>query len=230
MRLLDVFYDVSNSEPAYYDYWFEFNGVLYFMTLKEQYDIFKDKVSVSNMDILRSIGVGNKPCFILYELIEPYLNIEIEFEDSVNFTWCQRNPLICIRGTCDKQCNRLKNLVDFYCFQELPCFNSRPDWNVWSTSNPNFCDLLKDIMKFITLCPHTSTFITIFEYTPTAEEPELSFEYCTGILIKNTSVTIIKNSSRIKDLYDEYNKKYPTEDRQIEASISEPEVNFNFKL
>ena len=68
----------------------------------------------------------------------------------------------------------------------------------------------------------------MFDYTPMSIEPELDFRYSIGVLVKDNKITVVGDDA--KSLYKEYNKKYPTCDRQIEKSISEPEENFYFRF
>lgn len=70
----------------------------------------------------------------------------------------------------------------------------------------------------------------MFEYTPVAWESELNFNYSEALLVRSSNITIIGDSSKIEALYKEYNTKYPTKDRKIEETISEPEMGFYFKF
>ncbi len=87
----------------------------------------------------------------------------------------------------------------------------------------------------VSLCPNTDTLVVLFDFTPTAHEPELSFEYInSAYLIKGKKITIMgedtKENHSVEKLYMEYNTKYPTEDRKIEESINylEKEIFFRF--
>ena len=51
-----------------------------------------------------------------------------------------------------------------------------------------------------------------------------------ALLVRSSNITIIGDSSKIEALYKEYNTKYPTKDRKIEETISEPEMGFYFKF
>lgn len=79
------------------------------------------------------------------------------------------------------------------------------------------------------ICPHMDTLAVMFEYTPNIYNKELNFDYCIGLLIRDNKIMVL-DGMKTKSLYQEYNKKYPTEDRKIEESISEPENGFYFKF
>lgn len=239
MTLLDFFFNierVTDLEDAKspYIYWsVDDKGVFLLMTINESPGVFNDIEKVPDYKIedifyyLEDRYMCEKPMFIPYEELEPYLGIEIEFKNQVYFEGGQKYPLICIRGTCDKQCKK-KGDEFFYCFRDVPCTNDRPDCNVWSCKYPNFYDFIFNVVKFIWICPHTDTLIVMFDYTPMSNEPELDFRYSIGVLVKNNKITVVGDDA--KSLYKEYNKKYPTNDRQIEKSISEPEENFYFRF
>lgn len=239
MTLLDFLFNierVKNLEDAksHYTYWsVDDKGVFLLMTVNESPGVFSDTEKAASYVVedllydLREKYAYEDPIFIPYDELVPYLNIEIEFKNQVYFEGGQKYPLICVRGTCDKQCKK-KGDERFYCFREVPCTNNRPDWNVWSCKYPNFYDFLFDVVKFVLICPHTDTLIVMFDYTPMSNEPELDFRYSIGVLVKDNKITVVGDDA--KSLYKEYNKKYPTCDRQIEKSISEPEENFYFSF
>ena len=79
--------------------------------------------------------------------------------------------------------------------------------------------------------PHTDTFIVLFNYTPDTYNKELPFDciFC-SMLIQHNKIRVIGNRSKAEALYKEYNKKYPTEDRELETSIIEPEKGGYFRF
>lgn len=168
--------------------------------------------------------------FIPYEELQPYLDVEIEFESKVAFEGIMKYPLFCVRGTCDKKCCNDRK-VQFYCLREVPCTNQRPDWNVQSCKHPSFFDMLYDMVDFVFHCPNTDTLVVNFDFTPIESDRGLDFKYVhSAYLIKGKKITVFKDEQKVKQLYTEYNKKYPTMDRKIEESISDPRRNFIFKF
>ena len=231
---------VKNLEDvkSYYRYWTmdeEQNILLIFAN--ENPEVFIDSgnfdpfaIDIFLYEIIERYECFGDPMFIPYEGIEPYRRIEIEIKSQVRCRHFVEYPFVCVRGTCDKQCYKESAFYkDFYCCRELPCMNNRPDWKVWSGRCPNFYDLLFDAVKFIDACPHTDTFIVMFEDTSESDRPELYFGYSTGLLIKENKITIIGDKDT-ESLYQEYNAKYPTCDRKLEQAISEPERNFYFRF
>lgn len=241
MTLLDLCFKIDRrkdlSDSTLYDYWLVDNeGIFLFMSYRNEVDFFidVDKINTCVIDDQMSCIYNDswmvwtdEPNFIPYEELEPYFNIEIKFESLVEFEFGQKYPLVCVRGICDKQCSEKK--LDGYCFHELPCTNNRPDYNAWSCKYPNFYDLIFDVAEFAMICPHIDSLVVMFEYTPYIYDKELSFDYCTGLLVRDNKIMVL-DKIKTKSLYQEYNKKYPTEDRQIEKSISEPEKDFYFKF
>lgn len=231
---------VKNLEDAKSDYRYwtmdEEQNIL-LISANENSGIFidSDKFDLYGIDIflyelIEKYDYFGYPMFIPYEEFEPYHRIEIEIKSQVYWENFAKYPIVCARGTCDKQCDKESAFYkDFYCFHEFPCMNNRPDWNVWSCKYPNFYDLLFDAVKFIDVCPHTDTLIVMFEFTPDSDRPELYFGYSTGLLVKENKITIIGDQDT-ESLYQEYNAKYPTCDRKLEQAISEPERNFYFRF
>ena len=104
------------------------------------------------------------------------------------------------------------------------------DWNCWTGKWPNFYDLIIDIVRWIEVCRHMDTLVVMFEYPPnTCLESEccLAFDYSIGLLIKDNHITVLSDS-KVRTLYEEYNKKYPTKDREIEESINWEDTEFKF--
>lgn len=241
MTLLDLLFKVDKEKNFEdyiqpFEYWsVDTEGSFLFLTCREEQNMFNDVTKVDTKNCVDKFipyiwdnCCLEKPFFIPYEQIEPYSKILVEIDSPVYYEGSQKYPLVCVRGTCDKQC--VKKDFDSYCFRELPCTDKRPDWNVWSCKYPDFFDLLYDAAAFTQTCPHTDTLVVMFVFTPYSRDRNLNFNYSEAILIRDSNITIIGNSSKIEALYREYNSKYPTQDRQIEDSISEPENNFYFKF
>lgn len=157
-------------------------------------------------------------CFIPYEVLKPLTQIHLELEETVPFEFVTRQPLLCVRGICDRQCGEKEGYAP-YCYRGLPCTNRRPDWNGLTPKYPNFLDLLDDTYGWMMICPHMDALVSMFEFTPTDYEPFLMFRYGYGLLIKNNTIRVVKGKE-FERLYREYNEKYPTEDREIEKSIN----------
>ena len=161
---------------------------------------------------------GNLPIFIPYEEIEFMSKIEVEIKGKILYDYCQKNPLVCVRGMCSKPCN-IKTDIKPYCFREIPCTNHRPDWNCWSISDPSFGDFLFSVVDFVINCPNTNTLIVMFDFTPNSYECELNFKYATAVLVKDIKITFLNDADEIKNLYEEYNAKYPTEESMVLREI-----------
>ena len=224
--------DSYNKE---YEYWtIDKNGTFLFMTCNRSKEFYVDANSVKDIklenyiDYIRKNYWMDKPLFIPYEELVIYENIFIEFEGTITYDFGQKYPLICVRGTCDKQC-RVKELRK-YCFHKLPCTNKRPDWNWWTGKYPTFHNFIFDVVDWIEVCPHMDALVILFECTPNECENDLDFNYCCPLLIKDNKIKVIGGTKRAKALYEEYNKKYPTEDREIEKAISHPEEDFHFRF
>ncbi len=240
MTLLDLCFKIDRVKDMLeykkqYDYWsVDSEGLFIFMVCRNKPDFFNDKKEVNNSDIechipyIEDNSWLDKPCFIPYKELEPYLNIVVEIDSLVQYEFLYKYPLVCVRGTCDGGCN--KKDAQFYCFREIPCTNGRPDWNVYASKYPNFYDLLFDVANFIGGCPNTDSLVVMFEYPPYKYDRELYFESTIAMKIDGNKVTIISDSTKIKALYKEYNSKYPTEDREIEQAISRPEEGYIFKF
>ncbi len=245
MRFLELIWDIEIREgPSDNDIFFDFwsvmdDGNYLFLKKKKKIDYFETEVTEKIVNELEDKifyfceEYSETAPFLPYELLRPYMEIEVVFQSKVRYDTITRNPLLCVRGNCDKKCSGKE--MDCYCFRELPCTNHRPDWNVWTCKHPNFYDMVFEVAEFVTLCPNTDTLVVLFDFTPTAHEPELSFEYLnSAYLIKGKKITIMGADTpehhTVEKLYNEYNTKYPTEDRKIEESInySEKEIFFTF--
>ena len=245
MTILDLFFKVAKAKnfedyDQPYEYWsIDQEDLFLFLTRRKEplQGLLDAKKEVDFSWIIedffnRGESLNLDEGFIPYEKIEPYCKITVEIDSPVYYESCQKYPLVCIRGTCDKQCgSSTKNFQKAtYCIREVPCTDNRPDWNTWTPKYPDFFNLLFDVTEFIQVCPHTDTLIVMFEYTPVAWESELNFNYSEALLVRSSNITIIGDSSKIEALYKEYNTKYPTKDRKIEETISEPEMGFYFKF
>lgn len=243
MTILDLFFKIDKiknfedyDQP--YEYWsIDQEGLFLFLTRREEppQGLLYGERKVDFSWVIEKFFphlFKYEEGYIPYEEIELYCKIMVETDSPVYYESCQKYPLVCIRGTCDKQCG--SGIEEFskhtYCIREVPCTDNRPDWNTWTPKYPDFFDLLSDVIEFIRICPHTDTLIVMFEYTPMAWERELSFDYSEAILVRGNNITIVGEAWKIKALYKEYNTKYPTKDRQIEESISNPDKNFYFKF
>lgn len=245
MTILDLFFKVDKGEnfedyDRPYEYWsIDPEGLFLFLTRRKEplQGLFDNEKEVDfswSIEAFFNFGEGLilDECFIPYEKIEPYCKITVETDSSVYDKSCQKYPLVCIRGTCDKQCgsSTKKFQKATYCISEVPCTDNRLDWNTRTPKYPDFFELLFDAAEFIQACPHTDTLIVMFEYTPMACDRELDFNHSEALLVRGSNITIIGDSSKIEALYKEYNTKYPTKDRKIEEAISEPEQGFYFKF
>lgn len=237
MTILELCFDIDKttdfeSYDKDYDYWsVDENGTYLFLTYRTNADSLIGTSEVNSCDIdayieyIWETGWTEKPLFIPYEELKPYEKIVIEFETGVRYESMQKYPLICVRGTCDRQCG--KKDIKPYCFHQIPCYNNRPDWNCYSCKYPNFFDLVFSVIDWMKECGGVNALVMMFEFQPTEFERDLDFRYCTALLVHHNSIRVIKDAEKI---YSEYNEKYPTEDRQIEASISDLENNFVFKF
>jgi hypothetical protein len=242
MTILELFYNVDKVSDIQiygkeYLYWsVDDNNKYILLDLKENKDIFLDvdkddkgiKYDIINLSIDYDWN-EEFPRFIPYDQIRRLDKIYIEFEGKVWYESSQRNPLVCVRGICDQKCTA--NKLDYlYCFHDIPCTDKRPDWNCWTGKWPNFYDLIIDIVRWIEVCRHMDTLVVMFEYPPnTCLESEccLAFDYSIGLLIKDNHITVLSDS-KVRTLYEEYNKKYPTRDREIEESINWEDTEFKF--
>lgn len=237
MKLLDVIFcvDVVNDFGTYKDscdYWsINEAGEYLMLKLKEDSKMGNtvDINIVGFIPYLEDMWWKESPIFIPYDNLIPLKKIEVNFDGEYSFANGQKYPLICVRGTCSGKCNQGCH-QRFYCFNELPCTNGRPDWNVWSCKYPNFYDLLLDAVKLLGVCSDLNALVVQFEYTPYVYSPELDFMYAYAMEIIGNQITVICNSKKIAKLYKEYNTKYPTQDRQIENSISDTDNNFYFRF
>lgn len=241
MTVLDLCLNVDRVKPhesydKYYEYWsVDKNGNFLFMTGKKEVDFFTDikelpsyRSAELNIDYIYENNWQDKPLFIPYEELELYENVELEFDDLPFYEGCQKYPLVCVRGTCSQQCSGKQ--VNTYCFRSIPCTNKRPDMNCTTGKHPDFFDLLFDTVKWIEVCPNVNALVVFFDFTPYIYDQTLDFGYSYAFLIENKKISIIGDYHRMKALYEEYNTKYPTQDRQIEDVISRPEDNFYFKF
>ena len=237
MTILDCCFDIIRitgyeNYDKNYDYWsINESGTFLYMTCKRNFDFLCGVSNFSQSDVAAYIPYLNKnlwqdkPLFIPYEELKPYEEISIEFECSVKYEFSQKYPLVCVRGACDKQCGN-KDLRT-YCFHGIPCMTNRPDWNCYSNKYPNFFDLLFSVVNWVKECKGIDALVVMFSDAPTDYEKELDFNYCTAMLIHQNNIKVIRDS---KGLYDKYNRLYPTEDKQIELSISRPEDGFYFRF
>ena len=233
MKFLEVFFDVipaeqDESENLVHYYWTtdeNDNILLLKPRVKPNYLIDPDEYDSSEVknkiDYIRSNNLTfHKEAYIPYTELKQYLEVEVEFKDKIKFESSMRKPLFCIRGICNKNCH--SHEYDYYCFHKLPCTNSGPNWNCWSAKYPNIIDMLFDIYHFIKHCPNTNTLIVNFDFTTDEYNKTLSYEYAhSAYLVKDSKIVVFRNSEMIKQLYEEYNKNYPTEDREIESSITD---------
>lgn len=215
-----------------YDYWsVDEDGMFLFMSYRENPDYLCGVSKYSPSDVIVHIDYiwdnewQDKPLFIPYEEIKPYENITIEFENSIVYEGCQKYPLVCVRGECNKQCGNKD--IKPYCFHNLPCFNNKPDWNVYSCKYPNAFDLIFSVVDWIKECKSVHALVVLFEFEPSEYQRNLDFDYCTALLVNGNTIKVIDDAEKA---YKEYNAKYPTEDRQIERSISRPEDGFYFRF
>ena len=239
MTILELCFDIDritgyDSYDKNYDYWsVDENGTFLFMNYRKNSDFLINDSRFHPDDMESYISYiwknvdQDKPLFIPYEELKSFEEISIEFESGcfVDYESSVKYPLVCVRGICDMQCG--KKDIKPYCFHSLPCFNNRPDWNVFSNKYPNFFDLVFSIVEWIQECKKVDALVAMFDCIPVYHETGLDFRYCTTLLIHHNSIKVTNNS---KEIYNEYNKKYPTEDRQIESSLSSPKDDFQFKF
>lgn len=96
MTLLDIYFNIirkwelSEDDNFYYDYWsVDDEGMFLFMTSRTEPNIFTDikRVHVSDIECRIPYILNNscleKPYFIPYKDIEPYLNIQVEFDSPI---------------------------------------------------------------------------------------------------------------------------------------------------
>lgn len=129
-----------------------------------------------------------------------------------------------VRGTCDK-CHITKD-DNFYCFQQFSYFNNQLDLNCYTAKYPDFYDFIFDVVHLIQKCRNIDAVVTLLEHTPTSDAPTLDFGYSTVLHINGNHIQVVRDG---KQLYEKYNKMYPTEDREIEYAIS-LNGDFNFRF
>ena len=238
MTLLDILFEKVESEDfskiKVYDYWsIDSKGNYLFYRNSLNNDMFDSRIKVDlywHLEYLWGNELCYTPIFIPYEEIKFLSEIEVEVKGKILDNNYHKYPLINVRGTCFRPCEK-KSDIKPYCFHEIPCLNNRPDWNCWSAKYPRFDDFLFSVIDFIRSCPATDTLIIMFEFTPNSYERELNFKYVSlAVLVRGTKITFITDSDEVRKLYKEYNTRYPTDDRKIERSISCPEENFCFKF
>lgn len=244
MTILELFFnvdkvlDIQNYDKEY-SYWsVDDNNEYILMDLSENKDIFIDtniEDKENKYDIISSLiqcEIDDEyPKFIPYDQIRSLEDIYIEFEGKVWYESSFKYPMVCVRGICDQQCTA--NKLDLYCFHNIPCTDKRPDCNCWTGKYPNFYDLIIDVVRWIEVCRHMDTLVVMFEYPPNPcllSECCLHFDCCIGVLVKDNYITILSDS-KVRTLYEEYNIKYPTRDRELEETINwdeELEYEFHF--
>ena len=223
MTILELFYNMKDCDKDYIYWSVDDNNEYILLKPQNNVNIFLDdnlsdeKCMYDIVPFLIEHDANEEyPRFIPYSLIKSLENISIEFEGKVLYESLFKYPLVCVRGACDGNCSTDK--LDLYCFRELPCMDKRPDCNCFTGKWPNFYDLITDVVKWINVCQNMDALVVMFEFPPNESYlPQwcLRFDYCTGFLIKNNHITVL-DSSKVKTLYEEYNEKYPTNDREIE--------------
>ncbi len=161
MNFLELLWDIEICEAPidnddFFDFWSIMDdGNYLLLKKKKKIDYFEKEVDET---IIRELDsqisyfckeYNEAEHFLPYEFLKPYMEIEIEFQSKVRYDMITRNPLLCVRGDCDKKCSGKE--MDCYCFRELPCTNHRPDWNVWTCKNPNFYDMVFEVAEFVTI-------------------------------------------------------------------------------
>lgn len=241
MTLLELLFDVYvvddlENDCKSYQYWtINRSEEIMLMNLKEKFDFFSEARRVPDkLNVLRYMDElcemyysSEEPVFIPYEELEFYERVKIEFDGKVFFQGCQKYPMICIRGTCAGNCQMGK--FENYCLRG-PCANKRPDMNAWTPRWPDFFMVMFDVLQWIKVCPGMDALVVYFDFTPNADNREFYYDSSYAFLIKNECIKVIGEAKRVRDIYKEYNRKYPTEDREIERAISSPEENFYFRF
>jgi len=237
VTVLDLLFEtVDNTEKDFgrvldYEYW-SINKDGNYLYGRKIFDnsIIGDNIKTNLGVHIDFIGkrTGYEAVFVPYGELEFWAEIEVEIKGKLSYNVGFRNPLCCVRGACLKPCEN-KADISTYCMRGIPCMNNRPDRNCLSIEYPEFDDFLFDVVKFVHHCPHTDTFIVMFRFLP--HEEGLDFkDVLAAVLVKDKKITFISDSDEIKKIYEDYNKKYPTADREVEETISYYNYGFHFKF
>lgn len=237
MTVLDLLFEtIDSTEENFdrvldYDYW-SINKDGNYLYGRKTFDnsFFEDNIETNLRVHIDFIGkqTGYDAVFVPYEELEFWEEVEVEIKGKLSYNLGFRNPLCCVRGICVKPCES-KPDINTYCLRGIPCMNNRPDRNCLSVEYPEFDDFLFDVVKFVRHCPHTDTFIVMFCFLPGKEG--LGFkDVLAAVLVKDKKITFISDSDEIKELYEDYNEKYPTADRDVEKTISYYNAGFHFRF
>lgn len=237
MTILELFYDVYElGDQSKFDkdvnkvnmYWsVNDNNEQIILGLKDVSYLFHEDAKPCTYDIIEELFLRDEknwnvwycefPKFISYEIIKDLESIHIDSEGKISYIYGFKYPMMCVRGTCDRNC--IAEKLNLYCFRDIPCTEKRPDWNCYTAKWPNFFDLITDVIQWMMVCKHMDALVVMFEYPPLENELYLDFNFCTGLLIKDNHILIISDL-KVRKLYEEYNKRYPTNDREIESTIN----------
>lgn len=240
MNLLEMFFEMDEYSQyplnQSYDYYSISPDMKYILLRwKTEIPYFTDRNTLESYDmddhlpwLARQWQEEVGETFVPYEELEPYLQIKIEMDEPVKYKSITRNPLICVRGTCNGCCNEeeKKTIINkrqrsSYCFGELfPCIKNRPDWNIWSRKWPDFWIFLFDVIDWIQVCKSVNALVVMFFFTPNEWNPELDYAYGYGGQISGNTIRVIPSGKQLEQQYQNYNRRYPTEDRKIEESIN----------
>jgi len=245
MTILEMLFETGRYSEfplkQYYDYYtIDPDGGYILLRWKTEIPYFTDRTILEVDDVkiwLPCIYNAWGADFISYEELEPYMLIQIEMDEPVEYKSWIRKPLICVRGTCDGCCDEIRKKAAVqekqgnYCLWDIfPCTNNRPDWNIWSKKWPIFWDLLFDVVDWIRVCKTVDALVVMFFCTPSDWDPELMYNYGYGLKILGNTIRVIPAGKQLKQQYQNYNTKYPTEDRKIEAAINSDMEKRSFRV
>lgn len=138
---------------------------------------------------------------------------------------CQRNQLVCIRGTCNNyDCSNCPGSKNGYSIREFPVCNKERKLlgtSVWTIKWATKLDLLYDILEWLQMC-HDSLDVMVvnFDFTP-FDDNDLSYDWiCFAVLITGNKIRFITSAAECKSLFIEYSEKYECIDYLIEESIN----------
>jgi len=233
----DLIFDISKGEPTNYEYWTvnEDNEVQY-LTIRYGYlsAIFEDVDNCSIESFISELWgfpVVSDTEYVSYdELTKFTTDIEIESMDKIISCGVSKYQILSVRGCCNCQCCNVDKNTSIKHLRSIPCMNSKPDWNVYTHKWPRFIEVLTGVIQWINTCTCTDSIVAWFGCEPDFYNPDIIDSIVCVFHIKDNSIKIVSDKNKAIALYSEYNKKYPTKDRQIEESFNNEKSNWYFSF